>query len=118
MITLDTNMPGKKGFFKKLKPHFKELGFHINGDNKYQGHFNGLLSSQDGEKMYLYLPYQLLQEEHNQPSVQIEFGTPLIIYHGTNEDPYLFQSVRHKQDWKHKGEQAVQQIINHIDNNL
>ncbi|WP_040983230.1 YugN family protein [Oceanobacillus jeddahense] len=121
MIALHTNLSGKQGVFLKLKLHLKELGFTIVENSNYHGYFNGLLSSQEERKLYLYLPYQVLQEEHNQPSVQIEFGNPQIIHHADNRHFYSFQAYLHKPDfydWKLKGEQAVQQIINHIDNNL
>jgi len=121
MIALHTNLPGKQGVFLKLNLHLKELGFTIVENSNYHGYFNGLLSSQAERKLYLYLPYQMLQEEHNQPSVQIEFGNPQIIHHADNRHFDSSQAYLHKSDlydWKLKGEQAVQQIINHIDNNL
>ncbi|CEI82242.1 MULTISPECIES: YugN family protein [Oceanobacillus] len=121
MIALHTNLPGKQGVFLKLKLYLKELGFTIAENSNYHGYFNGLLSSQAERKLYLYLPYRVLQEEHNQPSVQIEFGNPQIIHHADIRYFDSFQAYLHKPDlydWKLKGEQAVQQIINHIDNNL
>ncbi|MEK4299815.1 YugN family protein [Oceanobacillus sp. FSL W8-0428] len=115
MIVLETHLPGKRGFFQKLKPHLEGLGFHIAGkNNKREGCFDGILTSQGGKRLYLSLPYQVIQEEHGQPSVQIEFGRPLIIKHAVHSDLNSFQ----QNDWKLAGEQAVQQIINHIDNNL
>ena len=111
MIALETHMRGKRGFFKKLKPHLEELGFHIAGkSSEDKGCFNGILTSRGGKNLYLSLPYQIIQEKYDQPSAQIEFGSPLIINHAVHSDL--------NPDWKQAGEQAVQQIINHIDNNL
>lgn len=119
MIALETDMPGKRGFFRKLQPHLKELGFHIDEKKDTDiGSFNGILTSQGEKKIYLSLPYQIIQEELEQAPVQIEFGTPLIINHTINSDLKPFQNSFHQSDWKLAGEQAVQQIINHIDNNL
>lgn len=114
MIALDTNMPGKRVFFQKLKPHLEELGFNIDGKNDDKGCFNGILTSQGEKKLYLSLPYHVINEEHDQPSAQIEFGNPHIVNDAVNSDLNSF----HQRDWKLAGEQAVQQIINHIDNNL
>ncbi|MCT1902615.1 YugN family protein [Oceanobacillus sojae] len=111
MIVLETHLPGKRGFYQKLKPHLEGLGFHIAGKNsRNRGCFNGILTSRGERKLYLSLPYQIIYEEHDQPSAQIEFGCPLIINHAVHSDSTI--------DWKLAGEQAVQQIINHIDNNL
>lgn len=121
MIALDTNLPGKQGVFLKLKLHLKDLGFNIVENSRYHGYFKALLSGQAERKLYLNLPYQVLQVDQDQPSVQIEFGSPQIIHHTDIQNSYSFQTFHHKPDlfdWKHKGEQAVQQIINHIDNNL
>ncbi|GGP13065.1 YugN family protein [Oceanobacillus neutriphilus] len=115
MIALDTYMSGKRGFFKKLKPHLEELGFNITGkDSDDKGCFNGVLASQGQKKLYLSLPYHVIKAGYDQPSAQIEFGTPLIINHAAHSDSNFF----HQHDWKLAGEQAVQQIMNHIDNNL
>ncbi|GIO23368.1 YugN family protein [Oceanobacillus sp. J11TS1] len=122
MISLDTNMPGKQGFFGKLKPHLKELGFTI--DRNKDGHhayFNGLLTSQGGKKLYLRLPFQVIQKESDQPSDQIEFGAPVLINQAPLSNLIPTQKSQQQQEehnWKRAGEQAVQQILNHIDNNL
>ncbi|MFD1065028.1 YugN family protein [Oceanobacillus locisalsi] len=121
MIVLDTNMPGKRGFLRKLQIHLDELGFHINRKNTHHAFFHGMLSSKATEKLYLSLPFQILHEEQDQPSAQIEFGNPQIVPSAACQDTNSFQNTLHQQDfhyWKCKGEQAVQQIINHIDNNL
>ncbi|WP_179134582.1 YugN family protein [Oceanobacillus timonensis] len=121
MIALDTNMPGKRGILRKLQIHLEELGFHIDRESKQHAFFNGVLSSQAKEKLYLSLPFQLLQEEQDQPSAHIEFGNPKITQSTACQGSNLFQNLLHEEEfhyWKHKGEQAVQQIINHIDNNL
>ena len=115
-------MPGKRGFFGKLKPSLIELGFNVdqNKDN-HQGYFHGLLTSQGGKMLYLRLPFQVIQKESDQPSVQIEFGAPLIINQAPQSTLTRTQKSQQQQDehdWKRAGEQAVQQILNYIDNNL
>lgn len=120
MILLHTNLPGKQGVLEKLKPHLEELGFRTDKHtSNHSGYFSGLLSSQGGREVYLHLPFLIIQAKDKQTFNQIQFKTPLLINQaGSSVSPPFQNSGKHSKYWIQAGEQAVQQVINHIDNNL
>ncbi|GLO64675.1 MULTISPECIES: YugN family protein [Oceanobacillus] len=139
MIQLETDIEGKQAYFGKLQGGLKELGFGLSGSWQYdEGYFDGILSREGAETIYLRLPFHVISGELDNDHALLEFDTPFLIKHVVNtglekEGSDLatatglsqFQKpvdadgeIDDRSYWQKNGEHAVQQIINHIDNNL
>src|SRR5690606_3359132 len=64
MINLETDLEGKQMSFGFARKKLKEYGFHIGGNWDYdRGMFDGILNRENGETIYLRLPFHVLEGE-------------------------------------------------------
>lgn len=85
MIHLDTDVEGKQMTFGEAQAYLKEFGFHMGGNWEYDwGMFDGILQREDGETIYLRMPFDVIEGELDNQKAVIEFQKPFIIKHVVN----------------------------------
>lgn len=135
MISLQTQIEGKKGYFGYMQDFFRRHGFFLCGGWDYhKGKFDAILWREKGETIYLRIPFHVLNGELDKTNTYIEFRTPYIIKHVVNigldrdENSLLsatgfnqFQKpldkdgkINNKNLWQSHGEKMVEKIINEL----
>lgn len=135
MIKLDTEIEGVTAYFGHMEALFKELGYVLGGNWDYhRGKFDGILWREEGESIYIRIPFHVLQGELDRHDAYIEFQNPYVIKHVVNigldrdENSLLsatgfnqFQEpldtdgyIRDKSRWEEAGEFAVKQATEAI----
>lgn len=132
MLKLQTDIEGKTGYFGDLYKVFKDNGFTFCSNFEYDhGKFDTALCREEGETIYIRIPFDVLQGELDRRSAYIKFGQPYVIKHVVNlgldwdENSLLtttgfnqFQEpldkdgkILDKSRWEAAGEQQVQRIV-------
>ncbi|MFC2947431.1 YugN family protein [Virgibacillus sediminis] len=135
MLKLETEMDGKKAYFGDVRRVLGQNGYTLCGSWEYdKGFFDGVLSREGGETIYIRLPFHVLSGELDRDDAYIEFGTPFVIKHvvhlGLDKDEQSllaatglnqFQEpldkdgqIRNKSRWEMEGEQAIGAILEYI----
>lgn len=134
MIKLQSNIEGKRAYFGEIHHIFKSNGCSFCSNFDYdQGKFDALLWRDDGESIYLRVPFYVVDGVLDHSRALIEFGTPFVIKHVVNigldydEHSLLtgttgitqFQEpldtddyIRDKSRWEIVGEEKLEQVIN------
>lgn len=82
MIQLDTELEGKKAFFGEARGLAKQFGLSMCGSWEYDGaFFDAVLEREQGETIYLRMPFHVLEGMLDRNDAFIEFGTPFVIKH-------------------------------------
>ncbi|MHA6260773.1 YugN family protein [Sporosarcina sp. CAU 1771] len=145
MLELETKLEGKSSYFGLVRDCISEIGYHIGGNWDYhKGYFDHILCSEEGERIYVRIPFRVLDGELDQDEAYIRFEKPYIIKHvvhiGLDRDgsslidatgfsqfqPPLDKDgqIKDKSRWMHAGEVAVQQLVdclceaNHIKSDI
>ncbi|WP_106498375.1 YugN family protein [Lentibacillus sp. Marseille-P4043] len=135
MIELQTELEGKKTYYRNVLKHSKRLDYTLGGCWDYhKGCLDSILWREAGETIYLRLPFKVLEGELDRPNALIEFEKPYVIKHVVNtgldkdvnalatvsgfsqfQDP-LDQDgrIKDKNEWEENGEQAVDQIVDQV----
>ncbi len=132
MISLQTNMEGKRSYFGYMEKFLKKHGFFLCGGWDYhKGKFDAILWREGGETIYLRIPFHVLEGELDKRDAYIEFRTPYLIKHvvniglDRNEDSLLsatgfnqFQKpldkdghINYKDHWQEHGEMLIKDIL-------
>ncbi len=132
MIQLQTDLEGKTAYFGDLQDRIASLGYSIGGNWDYdKGSFDHVLCKEEGETIYLRIPFVVTHGMLDDHEAHIRFETPYLIKHVVNvgldkdENSLLtttgfdqFQSpvdedgnISDKNRWEHAGEQEVAKII-------
>ncbi|MFC3041746.1 YugN family protein [Virgibacillus xinjiangensis] len=135
MLKLETEMEGKKAYFGDVRKIFKRNGYTLCGSWEYDGgFFDGVLSREAGETIYIRIPFHVLEGELDRDEAYLEFGTPFVIKHvvhlGLDKDEQSllaatglnqFQEpldkdgqIKDKSKWEMEGEQAIGAILDYI----
>lgn len=135
MIQLQTELDGKTANFGDLRNQIKGLGYSIGGNWDYhKGSFDNVLWREEGETIYLRLPFVVLDGDLDHHEAFIRFQTPYVIKHVVNigldtagdslldatgfsqfQDPLDKDGqIVNKNRWAHAGEQAVEEVIRYI----
>ncbi|WP_164669372.1 YugN family protein [Virgibacillus doumboii] len=135
MIELQTELEGKKTYFRNMKKQSKKFGYCLGECWDYhKGCLDGLLWREAGESIYLRMPFKVLEGELDRPDAYIQFETPYVIKHvvntGLDKDVNAlgaatgfnqFQEpldrdglIRDKNEWEDLGEQTVNKIVEHV----
>lgn len=132
MIHLETDIEGKQMSFGYAQEHMKKFGFTMGGGWEYDsGMFDGVMHREDGETIYVRMPFQVLKGELDRQDAWIEFKQPFVIKHVVNlgldndtnsllttaglnqfQEP-LDQDglIRDKSKWQEFGEETVGEIL-------
>ncbi|MCP1143351.1 YugN family protein [Lysinibacillus endophyticus] len=85
MLQLESNIEGKYTEFGKIQNAIKDAGFTLGGYWDYdRGIFDAILSKDQGETIYLRLPFIVTQGMLDSPNAYIRFETPYVIKHIAN----------------------------------
>ncbi|MEI3614235.1 YugN family protein [Pseudogracilibacillus sp. SO30301A] len=135
MIHLDTDIEGKQMYFGQAQKDLKKFGLFIGGNWEYDsGMFDGIVHRDDGETIYIRLPFQVIDGELDHKNALIEFEKPFIIKHVVNigldkdENSLLtvtgfaqFQEpkdkdgyIHNKSKWEEFGEELVGDILDKL----
>ena len=136
MIKLHTDIEGKKGYFGKMRQLFNQLGYVFGGNWDYhKGKFDAILLREEGETIYLRVPFYVLEGELDRDEAFIEFKQPYVIKHVVNigldrdENSLLTASglnqfqepldtdgqIIDKSRWEMEGEQAIAYVVSTLD---
>jgi len=85
MIHLETDIEGKQMYFGQAQKDLKKHGFVMGGNWEYDsGMFDGIVHREDGETIYIRMPFEVLEGELDHTDAFIEFQKPFIIKHVVN----------------------------------
>ncbi|MFC7687953.1 YugN family protein [Ureibacillus sp. GCM10028918] len=135
MLQFESELEGKHAQFGYLRDKLKNYGFCLGGYWDYdRGFFDAILSKQDGETIYLRLPFVVISGELDSDHAHIQFKTPYVIKHIVNygldfDDGSLldatgfsqFQTpvdkdgtIQNKHKWVQAGEQVVGKVLQYL----
>jgi hypothetical protein len=85
MIEFKTTMPGKKSLFGDARALLGEYDLQLGGGWEFdEGMFDSILWQKDDDKIYLRMPFFVVDGMLDEDSALIEFGKPFIIRHVLN----------------------------------
>ncbi len=132
MLTLQSELEGQIASFGVVSNCIRELGYHLGGNWDYhKGCFDHVLCREEGETIYIRIPFIVTEGELDDHDASIKFGTPYIIKHvvhvGLDRDESSlldatgfsqFQqpidtdgTIIDKNRWIHAGEVAVENLV-------
>ncbi|HWK23436.1 MAG TPA: YugN family protein [Ureibacillus sp.] len=135
MLQFESELEGKHAQFGYLRDKISKYGFCLGGYWEYdRGFFDTILSKQNGETIYLRLPFIVISGMLDSDSAHIQFKTPYVIKHIVNygldfDDSSLldatgfsqFQTpvdtdgkIQNKNKWVHAGEEVVDQVLQYV----
>lgn len=133
MIELQTNLPGKKVIYGDACKVLEEYGLSMGGNWDFdRGMFDGILYDDGNDKIYLRLPFSVLDGMLDDEATLIKFEKPFIVRHILNigldnEESQLLTAVGleqfqspdapdapiYREEWVIKGEEVVSHVENH-----
>lgn len=137
LLTLETDLEGKKAYFGQMRKLLQPLGFTLCGNWDYhRGKFDIALWREAGDTIYLRLPFYVVAGELDENSAYIEFMKPYVVKHVVNlgidrdENSLLsatgfnqFQkpldtdaNIIHENHWENVGLQAINQVMDTVGN--
>lgn len=135
MLEFESEIKGKHAQFGYLRDKIKRYGFCLGGYWDYnRGFFDTILSKQNGETIYLRLPFVVIDGILDSSNAHIQFQTPYVIKHIVNygldfDDSSLLDAagmsqfqkpiakdadIQNKNKWVHAGEQVVGKVLNYL----
>lgn len=136
MIKLENSvLEGKRATFGDVRNLFLSHGCSFCSNFEYdQGKFDALLWRENGESIYLRIPFDVIEGELDRSDAYIQFGTPYLIKHVVNlgldydENSLLSASgfnqfqkpidkdghIRDKSKWEQMGEEAIEQVLGSV----
>ncbi|WP_249871524.1 YugN family protein [Oceanobacillus saliphilus] len=139
MIELHTEIEGKRATFGQMQSGLKRLGYCLCGNWEYdRGFFDGILSREGGETIYIRLPFQVITGKLDHSDAVIEFQTPFVIKHVVNvgldrsgsslltatgfsqfQKPLDTDGhIKYKHKWEEIGERSIEQVMQYISMNV
>lgn len=134
MFNIQSEINGKKAYFGYVRKIFDSNGCSFCSNFEYdQGKFDAVLWQNDGETIYLRIPFNVLKGALDHPKAFIEFGTPYVIKHirhfGLDHDENSFITtlvglnqfrepadndgyIMDKSRWEKAGQEKINQIMN------
>ncbi len=135
MIHLQTQLEGKRAVYGHISDDLCNHGYCLGSNwDYYQGSFDSVLHSDNGETIYLRLPFAVTTGKLDHPHATIQFQRPYIVKHVVNlgidnEANSLldatglsqFQApldtdgqIRNKSRWESVGEEEVNRILDYL----
>ncbi len=82
MLKLQTKLEGQKAYFGVVRDCIRDLGYHLGGNWDYdKGFFDHILCREEGETIYIRIPFIVTDGELDKYDTSIEFGTSFVIKH-------------------------------------
>src|SRR5699024_444834 len=135
MIHLNTDIEGERMTFGEAETYLKQFGFYIGGNWDYdRGMFDGILNREDGETIYLRMPFDVIEGQLDNRDALIEFQKPFVIKHVVNlglakDSSALISAsglgqfqkpldkdgyIPNKNEWQEFGEEIVGDILDRL----
>ncbi|MFS0574046.1 YugN family protein [Sporosarcina sp. 179-K 3D1 HS] len=134
MLKLQTSLEGKRARYGDIQELFSKDGYELGGNWDFEkGSFDSVLNREEGETIYLRIPFAVEEGRLDDHAATIAFQTPYLIKHVVNvgldhdESSLLtatfnqFQEpvdpdgqIHDKTKWAEIGEQAVEQLSNYL----
>lgn len=135
MLELETELDGKHAHFGTVRDYIKDHGFTFGGNWEYdRGSFDNILHRQEGETIYLRVPFKVISGQLDSYDTHIIFQKPYLIKHVANvglehDGSSLmdatgfsqFQSpvdqdgqIQNKNKWAQAGEQLVEKVLPYV----
>ena len=132
LLQLQTELEGKMAYFGDMQDRIASLGYSIGSNWEYhKGSFDSVLWREEGETIYLRIPFVVMEGELDQAEAHIKFQTPYVIKHviniGLDNDENSLTSatgfnqfqkpidkdghIENKNRWEHAGEQEVKKVL-------
>lgn len=132
MLKIETNLEGQTSYFGLVRDCICDIGYHLGGNWDYhKGCFDHVLCREEGETIYVRIPFIVRDGELDDYDALITFQQPYIIKHvvhvGLDSDEASlldatgfsqFQApidkdgeIIDKNRWMHAGEVAVQELV-------
>lgn len=140
MLAINSEIEGKRTNFGIARHAFDSFGCSFCSNFEYeQGKFDAVLWREEGETIYLRVPFKVLEGELDHASAYIQFGTPYLIKHHVNigldhgEGSFItattglnqFQEpldkdakIRDESRWVQAGESLIQRIMGSLQQEL
>lgn len=134
MLELQTELEGKRTYFGEFLNLIQPKGYNLGGGWDYQnGCFDSVLHRDEGETIYLRMPFYVHDGVLDDQFASIEFQKPYVIKHVVNigldhetnslataslnqfqepldKDGYIHDKSR----WALAGEQAIEEIVSYL----
>lgn len=135
MIMLHTNLEGKEAVFGRFSLDVYEHGLSLGGNWEYDfGSFDQIIWQEQGESIYLRLPFATISGKLDHDETIIQFKTPYLIKHVVNlgldyDANSVFSAtglnqfqapldtdghIEHRDRWKQVGEYLIEQLIPYV----
>ena len=132
MLKLETELEGQTANFGVVSDCIRDLGYHLGGNWDYdKGCFDHTLCRENGETIYVRIPFLVTNGELDEYDATILFEKPFIIKHVVhvgldNDEGSLINAagfnqfqepidtdgkIMNKNRWMHAGEVAVQELL-------
>ncbi|CAM3097485.1 YugN family protein [Filibacter tadaridae] len=132
MLKLETELEGHHASFGVVSDCISDLGYHLGGNWDYhKGCFDHTLCRENGETIYVRIPFQVTDGELDEYNASIKFETPYVIKHVVHvgldsDDSSLLNAtgfsqfqqpidkdgqIKNKNRWIHAGEVAVNELL-------
>ncbi|MFJ8264196.1 YugN family protein [Rummeliibacillus sp. NPDC094406] len=140
MIQFESRIEGKKTEFGYIRDIFEPFSCNFCSNFEYhEGMFDSILYREDGETIYLRMPFRVIEGELDHYSAYIQFGKPYVIKHVVNlgldydENSLLtatggfsqFQDpldrdgeINDKSRWVKAGKEKINQMLNSFEDEL
>ncbi|GAA0432442.1 YugN-like family protein [Lentibacillus halophilus] len=139
MLKLETELEGRKAYFGDVFKIFRSNGYTLCGNWEYdRGKFDMVLCREDGETIYVRVPFSVLEGELDKSDAYLQFRTPYVIKHVVNtgldwdENSLLsttgfnqFQkpvdkdgNISDKSRWEAAGEEEVQEVMESLQSQI
>ncbi|MFD2117121.1 YugN family protein [Paenibacillus yanchengensis] len=135
MIMLDTALEGKEAVFGRFSMDVHKHGLSLGGNWEYDfGSFDQIIWQEQGESIYLRLPFATIRGKLDHDETVIQFKTPYLIKHvlniGLDYDSNSLLSavglnqfqapldtdghIPHRDRWKQVGEHLIEQLTPYV----
>ena len=135
MLELETDLVGKHAQFGTLRDYIKNYGFTFGGNWEYDhGTFDNILHREEGETIYLRMPFRVISGNLDNYDTYIIFQKPYVIKHVANiglehDGSSLmdatgfsqFQTpvdkdgqIQNQNKWTQAGEQLVEKVLPYV----
>ncbi len=135
MLTLQTELEGKHAQFGFLRENLKHHGFTLGSYWEYdRGFFDAVLTKEEGETIYLRLPFKVTTGMLDSDNAYVKFLKPYVIKHvvhlGLEHDGSSlldstgisqFQTpidkdaeIQHRNKWVAAGEEVVEKVVQYL----
>jgi hypothetical protein len=137
MLSITSEITGKKSYYGYFKPIFEKNDIHMCGNwEYYEAYFDSTLYQKDGVSIYLRIPAEVVEGKLDDCDACVQFGEPFMIKHvmymGLMKDDMDFSAldviglnqfqkpvdpddhIEQQAKWRQVGERKIDSILKYI----